>query len=140
MREVFADSGYWIAMWDVRDALHLRAQAVTARLGSIPIVTTQLVLVETLDAMSRLGEFRRRYAAQAVRDLEQNPQIEIVPQTSEQFWAALERYAGRADQSWSLTDCASFVLMEQRGVTDALAYDRDFEQAGFAPLLREGEA
>ena len=79
-------------------------------------------------------------AAQMVRDLADNPNVEIVPQTGEQFWAALARYAARADQSWSLTDCASFVLMEQRGVTDALAYDRDFEQAGFAPLLREGEA
>ena len=30
--------------------------------------------------------------------------------------------------------------MEQRGLTEALAYDRDFEQAGFVALLREGQA
>ena len=49
----------------------------------------------------------------------------------------MERYASRSDQSWSLTDCASFLVMEERNITDALAYDRDFEQAGFRALLRE---
>ena len=45
-------------------------------------------------------------------------------------------YGSRLDQTWSLTDCASFLVMEQRGITDALAHDRDFEQAGFVALLR----
>ena len=46
-------------------------------------------------------------------------------------------YADRLDQRWSVTDCSSFLIMEERGITDALAYDRDFEQAGFRALLRE---
>ncbi len=36
-----------------------------------------------------------------------------------------------------LTDCASFLVMEKRGIAEALAYDRDFEQAGFVALLRD---
>ena len=44
----------------------------------------------------------------------------------------------RGDQRWSLTDCASFLVMEERNITAALAYDRDFEQPGFTALLREG--
>ncbi len=60
-----------------------------------------------------------------------------MPQTAEQYRAALRLYADRPDQRWSLTDCASFQLMESRGISEALAYDRDFEQAGFSPLLRE---
>ena len=36
-----------------------------------------------------------------------------------------------------LTDCISFVVMEERGITDALAYDQHFVQAGFRALLRE---
>ena len=71
-----------------------------------------------------------------VRNLEARPDVEIVPQTEAQFRAAVERYAGRPDQTWSLTDCASFLVMEQRNITEALAYDRDFEQAGFTALLR----
>ena len=49
----------------------------------------------------------------------------------------MERYASRSDQRWSLTDCASFLVMEERNISEALAYDRDFEQAGFSALLRE---
>jgi len=30
--------------------------------------------------------------------------------------------------------------MEERGIGEALAYDRDFEQAGLAALLRGGPA
>ena len=71
-----------------------------------------------------------------VRELEQNPDVEIIPQTDAQFRASVERYAARPDQRWSLTDCASFLVMEERGLTEALAYDRDFEQAGFVALLR----
>ena len=41
-----------------------------------------------------------------------------------------------ARQTWILTDCASFLVMEERNITEALAYDRDFEQAGFTALLR----
>ena len=62
-----------------------------------------------------------------------------MPQTAAQFRVAVERYAERPDQTWSLTDCASFIVMEERGITDALAHDRDFEQAGFTALLRRSQ-
>ncbi len=133
---VFADAGYWIALWHPRDGLHERALAVADALGSTSLVTTQLVLVEALDAMAGMGEFRRRFAAQMVQSLEDNPGVEIVPQTEAWFRAAVERYAARPDQRWSLTDCASFLIMEERDISVALAYDRDFEQAGFTALLR----
>ena len=136
MSVVFADAGYWIALWNPRDRLHQRALAVRATLRPTLIVTTQLVLVETFDFMAGMGEFRRQHAVHALRSLEQNPRVEIVPQTDAQFRAAVERYAARSDQRWSLTDCSSFLVMEERGIIDALAFDHDFEQAGFGALLR----
>jgi predicted nucleic acid-binding protein len=47
-----------------------------------------------------------------VRRLRGNRNALIVPQTSEQFESALRRYKQAADKSWSLTDCASFQVME----------------------------
>jgi predicted nucleic acid-binding protein len=41
-----------------------------------------------------------------------------------------------ADKSWSLTDCASFLIMEAMGIREALTYDNHFLQAGFTALLR----
>ena len=136
MSVVFADAGYWIALWNPADALHHQAMVYADASGSTRVVTTQMVLVEALDFMAGSGEFRRKVAAQMVQALESAPSIEVIPQTDAQFRAAVERYAARSDQRWSLTDCASFLVMEERGIAEALAYDRDFEQAGFRALLR----
>ena len=136
MTTVFADSGHWIALLHPRDQMHEQAKAVVAGLGSVAIVTTQMALAEVLNHLSREGERLRTLAVQMVQALEDNPAVEIIPQTDAQFRAALQRYASRSDQRWSLTDCASFLVMEQRNLTQALAYDRDFEQAGFVALLR----
>ena len=138
-RMLFADAGYWIALWDPGDALHSRATAIANNLGASMVLTTHMVLVEALNYMARLGEFRRQYAVRMVQTLESSPSVEIIPQTDVQFRAAFERYAQRTDQTWSLTDCASFLVMEERGITEALAYDDDFKQAGFVALLREGQ-
>ena len=133
---VFADSGHWIALLHPRDRMHERAKEVVAGLGPVAIITTQMALAEVLNHLSREGERLRNLAAQMVQALEDNPGVEIIPQTDSQFRAALQRYASRSDQRWSLTDCASFLAMEERDLTQALAYDRDFEQAGFVALLR----
>jgi len=37
----------------------------------------------------------------------------------------------RSRRGLSLTDCASFVIMRRYGITEALAFDRDFEVEGF---------
>ena len=137
MTVVFADAGYFIANLDDRDPLHERAKEVAAGLGLFRITTSQMVVTEVLNYVSRGGEYLRSLAVQMVRELEDNPDVEIVPQTNTQFRTAVERYADRGDQRWSLTDCASFLMMEERGITEALAFDRDFEQAGFIALLRD---
>ena len=137
MRTLFADAGYWIALLYSGDQLHERATTVAAGLGPVAIVTTQMALAEALNHLAGRGERLRRLAAHMVRELEARSDVQVIPQTDAQFRAAVEHYAARVDQTWSLTDCASFLVMEERNITDALAYDRDFEQAGFRALLRE---
>ena len=137
MSRVFADSGYWLALLDPRDALHAPALSLSLQYEEEEIVSTQMVLVEVLTGLSRSGSYRRASAARYVRYLLNDSGVDIVPQTDEQFRVALERFAARAGQRWSLTDCASFLVMEERGISEALAYDRDFEQAGFTALLRD---
>jgi predicted nucleic acid-binding protein len=43
----------------------------------------------------------------------------------------------RPDKWWSLTDCISFIVMQQEGLTEALTTDHHFEQAGFKILLKK---
>ena len=137
MAAVFADAGYWIAYLLPDDALNERAKTIMSSLGDTTIVTTQMVLTEVFAHVGRRGARARSNAILLWEDLEINPNVEIVHQTDAQFRAAAERYAARPDQRWSLVDCASFLVMEERHITRALAYDRDFEQAGFVALLRE---
>jgi uncharacterized protein len=43
----------------------------------------------------------------------------------------------RKDKEWGLVDCISFIVMQNREITDALTADIHFQQAGFRALLRE---
>ena len=116
--------------------LHERATTVTESLGPVAIVTTPMALVEVLNHLAGRGERYRSIATQVVQELEARPDVELVSRTDAQFRATVKRYATRPDQTWSLTDRASFLVMAERNITEALAYDRDFEQAGFIALLR----
>src|SRR5260370_22063268 len=74
-----------------------------------------------------------------VLKLRNDRNVRIVPQTPEQFESALRRYKQAADMSWSLTDCASFQVMEAEQIQAALTHDQHFAQAGFWGLLGCGE-
>ena len=142
--EVFADSGYWIAMLNPGDQWNLAAVRATQQTRGRRIVTSEMVIVEFLNGVARYGPQSRSQAVITARSLYNNPNIEVIEQSSMQLAAAVERYSQRRTamemdrlrQRWSVTDCASFLIMEERGITDALAHDRDFVQAGFRALLR----
>ena len=114
----------------------LEAAAITERLGFCRIVTSQMVLVEFLNYMGGRGQSLREKAMSVVKCLTDTSSVEIVPQTQDQFDEAAALYSSRSDKGWSLTDCASFILMKQMNISEALAHDRDFEQAGFVALLK----
>ncbi|MCR4304870.1 MAG: PIN domain-containing protein [Gallionella sp.] len=135
MKVVFADTGYWVAVLDPKDDLNTKAKAISSNLGKTRILTTEMVLDELLTALSRLPA--RAVAISGVDAIRTNPNVEVVPQTSIQFREAFDLYKRMADKEWSLTDCASFEIMRARGISEALAHDRHFEQAGFKALLRD---
>jgi len=54
------------------------------------MLTTQMALTETLNHVSRHGPQARDEVGELVRDLDQQPGVEIVPQTDEQFRAAVD--------------------------------------------------
>jgi uncharacterized protein len=135
MRQVFADTSYWIALVNPLDQLHAKAVSVTRQLSSITIVTSEMVLAELLNSFSDAGPLRN-VVGSMVEKLRDNRDVIIVPQTSEQFQRALRRYQQAADKSWSLTDCASFQVIEAERIQAALTHDQHFAQAGFETLLR----
>ena len=97
MPEVFADTGYWIALLNSNDSLNTKARELSLTLQSAtPVtttITTEMVLTELLNNASRKGRERRRITAEAVATWAENSQVIVLPQTSEQFHAVLERYS-----------------------------------------------
>jgi len=135
MRRVFADTSYWIALVNPRDHIHAKAVSVTQQLSSAKILTSEMVLTEVLNSFSDAGPLRQAVGG-IVQRLRSNRDVIIVPQTSEQFESALRRYKQATDKSWSLTDCASFQVMEVERIQASLTHDQHFAQAGFEALLR----
>ena len=83
--------------------------------------------------------FRRpvhaKHCLRRLRTLRRDPSLEIIGFDSALCTAATTFYGARTDKSWGVTDCLSFILMQQRGLTAALSSDHHFEQAGFSALL-----
>jgi len=130
---ILADSGYLIALAKPRDALHSRAVA-WSRLIDEPLLVPECVLWETVNFLSPLRD--RTKAQTLVEQVLNTHPFAFVPAAPELFAAGLRLHRERPDKEWSLTDCVSFHLMRERGLTRAMAYDIHFEQAGFEALLR----
>ncbi len=99
------------------------------------ILTTDEVIVEYLNAISRGGPHIRASGLRLLKSLRTNDSVEIVPQSRSSLAAGLALYAARPDKSYSLTDCISMVTMRERGITEVLTHDHHFRQEGFVPLL-----
>jgi len=136
MKTVFADTGYWIALLDPQDTLHQTAVQSSVALSQVTICTSEMVFTEFLNHFAKRSHFLRRAAVALIQSAQQNPDIQIVPQTAELYEQALSLYGQRLDQAWSHTDCASFCIMQQCNISEALVYDKHFDQAGFIALLR----
>jgi predicted nucleic acid-binding protein len=135
--EVFLDTSYALALSAPTDQFHNRAMSLADELDTARarLVTTRAVLLEIGNALSR-----QRYRAAAIsllRSLEADPTVVILPLSDELYSKALELHCSRLDKEWGLIDCASFVVMAQRGLSKALTADEHFEQSGFRALLRE---
>lgn len=136
MTVYFADASYWIALINPTDEFHELAVEYAILLENDQIVTTQLVLNEVLNPRSGTTPQRRMAAVRLVDRIIQNPRIAVVPQTPEQFDEAFRLLRDRTDdKEWSITDCASFLAMWERGIRGALTSDRHFEQALLDVLL-----
>lgn len=133
--EVFLDTSYAIALSSSRDQLHAHAVNLAEQLEqrSTRMATTRAVLLEIGSALARQ---RFRSAAIALLDsLESDPNVEIIPLSDSLYSRAFQIFRERPDKEWGLTDCASFVVMQERGLREALTADEHFRQAGFRALL-----
>lgn len=98
------------------------------------IVTTEWVLLEFADAFSLSRT--KPFAVEAIKRVHRLPMFVVVGFEPAVQQAGSALYEARSDKDWSLTDCVSFAVMTQRGLSEALTADHHFEQAGFRAVFK----
>lgn len=132
----FLDTAYVIALASQADEHHARAVELSRLVVKhrVILLTTRAVCLEIANAFARARS--RPVAVQLLEGLEASPSTIIIPASEELYRDGFGLYRNRQDKDWSLTDCVSFVVMQQHGLTESLTSDEHFEQAGFKALLR----
>ena len=134
MKPVFLDTGYLIALEASDDQDHAAGRrhwrAFSGRLP--PLLTTSLVFAEVVTFFNARGQHAK--AVELGNMLLESPAVELVHADESLLLSAWDWFQQYSDKSFSLADCASFVVMRQRGLERALTFDRHFIQAGFQKL------
>ena len=132
MKPVFADTFYFLALLNERDAAHPRA-VTASRAAGLVLVTTEFVLLEIADALCKPDQREEVLALWSV--VQNDPAFRLIAATSELIERARRLYRECPDKEWPLTDCISFVVMQEERLSEALTGDHHFVQAGFRALL-----
>jgi hypothetical protein len=134
---IFLDTSFLYPLFNPEDDDHPRVREVfesqRGRRLSELLVTTPQVVFETI-TLIRLAqrdgkppsETRHRQAVYAGQRLLTGKLARIHRPTEADESAAFDYFRRHADQLYSMTDCMSFVVMDQLGITEAWAVDRDF--------------
>jgi hypothetical protein len=133
---VFLDTAGLIAWVNKDDRWHdLARQKWSALIHSRePLLTSSLILIEIGDGLSRIH--LRPLAVKLNRQLLEAPDVEIVHVTPALQAAGWKLFDERSDKDWGITDCISFAIMQERGLSQAFTLDHHFEQAGFERLIK----
>lgn len=138
MSPLFADTSGWGYLADSSQSLHTLAKAIyfTALRQRRKIVTTNYIVTELVALMNSPLRIPRPIIVNFIESLKTSPYVEIIHIDHSLDGQAWQLLKNREDKDWSLVDCASFVLMKQYGITEAMTTDHHFEQAGFVRLLQ----
>ncbi len=135
--ELFLDTSFSIGLVSLRNTIHKKSNEWSQKIEElkIPVVTTQAVLLEIGNALSK--SVFRQVEIGLLENFENDPNTIIVSLSDELYQKAFELFRNRTDKEWELVDCVSFVVMREREIEAALTADEHFVQAGFRALLRE---
>lgn len=138
MPSTFVDTAGWGHIVDPTQEFHGWAASLyrQARQQRARLVTTNYILTELVALLTNPVRLPRPKVIDFISSLKSSPHVEIVHVDAHLDSQAWDLLVERPDKEWSLVDCASFVVMRQAGITEALTTDRHFEQAGFVRLLK----
>lgn len=133
-KSAFLDTSYIIALVNKDDDHHKKALTFSKEVDAnkINIVTTEFILVEIADSLSKL-KFRNECIITLQKIRRDTFVFELSKEKVQKAWSLYEKML---DKEWGFTDCYSFVVMKELDIRQALSTDKHFEQAGFEILLK----
>jgi predicted nucleic acid-binding protein len=138
MAEAFGDTSGLAEYFVPTQPFHRAANALVRQWwrSKTRVVTTSYVIAELVALLTSPLRLPRSRLTAVIDLIKTAGWIEIVHVDEALDAEAWNLLKVRRDKEWSLADCAGFVLMQRRGITEALATDHHFEQAGFVRLLK----
>ena len=134
MTEYFVDTFWYVALLNRRDQHHRLVSDYDV--PEVQLVTSIWVLVEVANSLSIPPV--RSLLNQLMTDLGgADSDTKVIPANQQWFDRGWNLYRQRPDKDWSLTDCISFEIMRDRGITHALTGDNHFTQVGFQAMFAE---
>ena len=132
---LFIDTGGFYALVSAdstshADAVEIMVQCQHSRRQA---VTTDYILDETATLLRARGLTKQ--LKEFLRLSETSRALNIEWMTPDRFARTRTFMLKHLDQEFSFTDCASFVVMKELRLVNALATDKHFRIAGFNPLL-----
>jgi len=101
------------------------------------ILTTDAILTEVANTFSKAAW--RPMAQRLIKAVWESVEMDtaqLIHADAALWQRGWQLFLERPDKDWGLTDCISFVTMEEHGITRAFTSDHHFEQAGFVRLMR----
>lgn len=134
MKQLFLDTSFVVALHTSDDQSHRAAvdswRSVLSQRRRL--MTTTFILDETATLLNACG--LHELAVAAGTQLIKSPAVALVHVDVGLLERGWSYFCRHADKRYSLTDCISFVAMEERGLREALTFDQHFAQAGFEAL------
>lgn len=114
-----------------------RHQQAVAAYRRANVWVTHSYIIDEYIALVTARRYSRVDAIDFIDSLLNTPKIEVIWVNEPLTRSAIELLKNRLDKTYSLCDAVSFVVMQQRGINQALTTDKHFSQEGFTALLRQ---
>lgn len=130
----FLDTSYILSLEIQNDSAHQRVLQnwATLAISNVFLVTTTYVFDQVVTFFNSRNLHYK--AVEVGNRLLESPDLELIQIYQTLFDRGWQYFQKHKDKSYSLTDCLSFIVMQEREIVTALTLDNHFSQAGFQIL------
>ncbi len=130
MKPIFADTSYWIALFDRKDQNHKRSVKLSEHLKTSRIIVSDFIIFETITFLNTSVK-NHSLALLFLDFIYEQENIEVLEIGTALKEKSLQIFKDYDDKYFSFTDCSSFALMVSLNIKNAVSFDEHFSQIGF---------